>query len=78
MTLKKEEYQNHMFDLEQLYKAVQREPQLKLLDTFTRKLDEQEKHTVDSEEAYEKALSDMNDAVDQLNTTYKDNLGKCQ
>lgn len=67
-----------MFDLEQLYKAVQREPQLKLLDTFTRKLDEQEKHTVDSEEAYEKALADMNEAVDQLNTTYKDNLSKCQ
>ena len=53
-----------MFDLEQLYKAQHREPQLKLLDSFTSKLAEQEKHTVDSEEAYEKALKEMNTAVD--------------
>lgn len=43
MTLQKEEYQNHMFDLEQLYKALHREPQLKLLDSFTSRLAEQEK-----------------------------------
>lgn len=38
MTLKKEDYCNNMFELEQLKRNVIKEPQLKYLESFSKKL----------------------------------------
>lgn len=41
MMLRKEDYSNHMFDLEQLKIMVHKEPQLSFLDSHIKKIKEQ-------------------------------------
>ena len=53
MMLKKEDYCNNMFDLEQLKLAVVKEPQLVLLESHTGKINTQQLITVESEVQYE-------------------------
>ena len=53
MMLKKEDYCNNMFDLEQLKLAVVKEPQLVLLESHTSKINTQQLITVESEVQYE-------------------------
>ncbi len=53
MMLKKEDYCNNMFDLEQLKLAVVKEPQLVLLESHTNKINTQQLITVESEVQYE-------------------------
>ena len=78
MMLKKEQYTNAMFELEHLQLAVVKEPQLKFLESHQRKLVEQQKLALESEQEYRGQLGSFNQAVELVQTSYVKNLERIE
>ena len=76
--MKRETYNNNMFDLETLKQMVINEPQLQYLDSHHRKIREQQLRTNQAEKEYELSIETVNRLVDEVRSEYKQNLNQVQ
>ena len=78
LMMKRETYNNNMFDLETLKQMVINEPQLQYLDSHHRKIREQQLRTNQAEKEYELSIETVNRLVDEVRSEYKQNLNQVQ
>ena len=78
MMMKRESYNNNMFDLETLKQMVLNEPQLQYLDSHHRKIKAQQLRTNQAEHEYELAIESVNKLVDEVRSEYRQNLNQIQ
>lgn len=64
--------------LENLKVMVVNEPQLYHLETHNRKISKQQEVAIESERLYDQSVNTVNDLIEQIKTTYRENLNLLQ